>query len=152
MELQERKFSFAHSTRNFSFIFSYFSGLHKTNQIVWTSARTGVKLLTRTRFFFFFIVSRLPSFLFFLRQWLNCMYIEDWTILLACCCDNYRDRVVVAQVSRQTNESNPKVFSCLGAGDFFVKVHKHQDNMQSRKRKNAKKEKNICAWNVERAL
>jgi hypothetical protein len=24
--------------------------------------------------------------------------------------------------------------------------------MQSRKRKNAKKEKNICAWNVERAL
>jgi hypothetical protein len=72
------------------------------------------------------------------------MYVEG-TILLACCCDNYRDRVVVAQVSRQTNESNPKVFSCLGAGDFFVKVHKHQDNMQSRKRKNAKKEKNICA-------
>ena len=68
------------------------------------------------------------------------MYVEG-TILLACCCDNYRDRVVVAQVSGQTNESNPKVFSCLGAGDFFVKVHKHQDNMQSRKRKNAKKEK-----------
>lgn len=152
MELQERKFSFAHSTRNFSFIFSYFSGLHKTNQIVWTSARTGVKLLTRTRFFSSFLSFHdFLHFCFFLCQWLNCMYVEG-TILLACCCDNYRDRVVVAQVSRQTNESNPKVFSCLGAGDFFVKVHKHQDNMQSRKRKNAKKEKNICAWNVERAL